>query len=367
MRYSRRTDAGHHYTGAREPGSLVGKMSNRETEPAWVSESQSANFVVGAVVSLAMSWVLVSRLERVGERFGLSEALLGMVAALAADAPEITVSITALADNERAVGAGVVIGSNVFNLAALLGLGAVVAGGFGLHRKVIWLGGTIALWVALICLITVTAVVSPTIGLVLILIVLLPYLVLLGAHRRSLPWLPLPLRSKKWLLSAVDEEELELVVAIRPQRGRPVDVMVAAVSLVLVVAASVAMERGASSLGVHFGIAEIVVGGLVLAAVTSLPNAVAAVHLARNGRGEAALSTGLNSNTLNVAIGLLLPAIFIGLTHLSGQGFVITGWYVGLTALTLVLAYAGRGLRPWSGWLIILGYAGFVVTLLAIA
>ena len=100
---------------------------------------------------------------------------------------------------------------------------------------------------------------------------------------------------------------------------------------------------------------------------SALPNAVAAVHLARNGRGEAALSTGLNSNTLNVAVGLLLPAIFIGLTHLSGQGFVIAGWYVGLTALTLVLAYAGRGLRPWSGWLIIGGYAAFVVTLLAIA
>jgi len=323
-------------------------------------------FVFGAAVSLATSWVLVSRLERVGERLRLSEALLGMVAALAADAPEITASITALAHNERAVGAGVVIGSNVFNLAALLGLGAVVAGGFGLHRKVIWLGGTIALWVALVCLITVTGVVSAAVGLVLVVVVLLPYIVLLGTHRRGLPWLPLPLRSKRWLLSAVDEEELELVVAIRPPRGTPVDALVAAVSLVVVVAASVTMERGASSIGVHFGISDIVVGGLVLAAVTSLPNAVAAIHLARNGRGEAALSTGLNSNNLNVVVGLLLPAVFIGVTHLSGQGFVIAGWYVGLTALTLVLAYAGRGLRPWSGWLIMGGYVSFVVTLLAI-
>ena len=141
----------------------------------------------------------------------------------------------------------------------------------------------------------------------------------------------------------------------------------AGISLVVVVVASVAMERGASSVGVHFGGAEIVIGGLVLAAVTSLPNAVAAVHLARNGRGEAALSTGLNSNTLNVAFGLLLPAVFIGLTQLSGQGFVVAGWYAGLTAVTLVLAYVGRGLRPWSGWLIIAGYAAFVVTLVAIA
>ena len=48
----------------------------------------------------------------------------------------------------------------------------------------------------------------------------------------------------------------------------------------VVILASVAMERGASSLGVHFAIPEIVIGGLVLAAVTSLPNVVWAVYLA---------------------------------------------------------------------------------------
>ena len=79
-------------------------------------------FVLGACVSLSTSWILASRLERVGERLGLSEALLGMVAALAADAPEITASVTALVHHQSSVGAGVVLGSNVFNLAALLGL-----------------------------------------------------------------------------------------------------------------------------------------------------------------------------------------------------------------------------------------------------
>jgi len=34
-------------------------------------------FAVAAAVSLTSSWVLVRRLERVGERLGLSEALLG--------------------------------------------------------------------------------------------------------------------------------------------------------------------------------------------------------------------------------------------------------------------------------------------------
>ena len=47
-------------------------------------------FCGGVVISLAASWLLVSRLERLGERAGFSEAWLGLVAALAADAPEIT-------------------------------------------------------------------------------------------------------------------------------------------------------------------------------------------------------------------------------------------------------------------------------------
>ncbi len=47
-------------------------------------------FLAGAAVSLLTSLVLVTRLERVGERLGLSKALLGIVAALAADAPEVT-------------------------------------------------------------------------------------------------------------------------------------------------------------------------------------------------------------------------------------------------------------------------------------
>ena len=89
-------------------------------------------FVAGVAVSLSASWLLVSRLERLGERAGLSEAWLGLVAALAADAPEITSAVTALARGQSSIGAGVVIGSNVFNLAALLGLSALLTGRWAL-------------------------------------------------------------------------------------------------------------------------------------------------------------------------------------------------------------------------------------------
>ena len=107
-----------------------------------------AAFLIGAVVSLGTSWVLVSLLERVGERLGLSEALLGILAALAADAPEITAAVTALLHHQATVGAGVVLGSNVFNLAALLGLGAVVEGRIRLHRRSWRSAGRLPCWSA---------------------------------------------------------------------------------------------------------------------------------------------------------------------------------------------------------------------------
>ena len=238
-------------------------------------------FIVGAVVSLATSWVLVTRLERVGERLGFSEASLGMVAALAADTPEITASITAIAHHQQTVGAGVVLGSNVFNLAALLGLGAVVAGRIDLHRRVVVLGGTVAMIVGVACLLSVGGQVSAGVGLSVVLAVLLGYVALLAAHRSILARLHLPETWTGWLNTAIVEEESELEEAIRPQRGTGRDAVTAAGALVVVLVASVAMEQGASTLGTHFGIPQIVVGGLVLAAVTSLPNAVSAVYLAR--------------------------------------------------------------------------------------
>jgi cation:H+ antiporter len=324
-------------------------------------------FVIGAVVCLGTSWVFVSKLEMVGERFGYSEASLGLLAALAADTPEITAAVTALLRHERAVGAGVVIGSNVFNLAALLGLGAVVAGRLHLHRKVVVLGGAVAIWMAAITLITVTGVVDPVAGLMLMLVVLVAYIVVLAGRRKVLRRIGLPRSWVTWLSTAVHEEELELVVAIRPAPARPRDTAVAAVALVVVVAAAVAMERGASTLGQHYHVPGVVVGGLVLAATTSLPNAVAAIYLASKGRGAAAFSTALNSNTLNVVAGLVLPATFLGLARPSGQTVFITAAYVGLTILTLVLAFSGRGLRSAAGWLIMAGYAAFVAILVVVS
>jgi cation:H+ antiporter len=323
-------------------------------------------FALAAVVSLGTSWVLVSRIERVGARLEMPEGLLGLVAALAADTPEITAAVTALAASQATVGAGVVIGSNVFNLAALLGLAAVVAGRIALHRRVIALEGVVALWVAVVAVLIATRALSAPVGLLALLVVLVPY-VAVHAARERIGRQGHFMRAVRWLRSAIAEEEAELEVAIHPRPANPRDVIEAALAVIVVVGASIAMEQTMAKLGTRHGIPAIIVGGLILAAVTSLPNAVAAVYLARRGRGAATLSTALNSNALNVTVGLVAPAVVAGLGRSTGSTMLVAAWYLGLTALALAAAFTGRGLNRGRGLVIVCAYLAFVTAVIVTA
>ncbi|MGH9919191.1 MAG: hypothetical protein ACRD6W_10040, partial [Nitrososphaerales archaeon] len=195
---------------------------------------------------------------------------------------------------------------------------------------------------------------------------LLPYAILAAGGARTLGQRRAPQRVQRWLARAVAEEELELAQAIHPRRGRPRDGVVAAGALVVVVAASVAVERTASRLGTRWGVPDVIVGGLVLAVVTSLPNLVAAIYLARRGRGAATLSTALNSNALNVAVGFLLPAVILGLGPTSHYDVLVGAWYLGFTVMVILFARLEGGVTRATGALIVASYLGFTAVVLIV-
>jgi cation:H+ antiporter len=190
-----------------------------------------------------------------------------------------------------------------------------------------------------------------------------PYLVYSAERPAVRARLQLPGRWADWLARALAEEEAELAVAIRPARGDRWDAGVALAACTVVIAASVVMEETATTLGSQSGVSAIVVGGLVLAGVTSLPNAVAAIYLARRGRGAATLSEAFNSNAINAIVGLMLPGAILGLTRPSGDALFVALSYVILTEGCVVLALRGRGLDRRAGSLIIVGYLVFAAVL----
>jgi cation:H+ antiporter len=318
-------------------------------------------------VSLLASDQLVKALERLGADLGTPQVLLGLVAAIAADGPELTSTVTALLSGQHVLGIGVLFGSNVFNIAALLGLGPFLASRVSFHRRVVVLEGTAAIGVAIAAVASVGGGLGPVPALVLTLVFFVPYVVVAAVPTDRLP---LASGAKQWLSEALQEEAEETKDAYRPfwRANTKLAAATAGAAVIVVIGASILMEHSASVAGIALGVPEIVMGAVVLAGVTSLPNAVAAVYLARAGKGPATLSVAMNSNTINVVGGLALPAVFAGVAvaHLGGGTVFAAASYLAMTALVILLAYRGRGLGRGAGGLLIGVYAVFLAVLIAI-
>ena len=311
--------------------------------PVWVVPT----FLVSAVVSLLASDQLVKALERLGADLGFPQVLLGLVAAVAADGPELTSTVTALLSGQHALGLGVLFGSNVFNIAALLGLGAFLANRVRFHRKVVVMEGTAAIGVAAASVGAVSGAFDPALALVLTLVFFVPYVLIAAVPTDRLP---LPPRSKQWLSGALREEVEETKDVYRPlwRATTGLAAVTTVVALLVVIGASILMEHSASVGGAALGVPEVVLGGVVLAGVTSLPNAVAAVYLARAGKGAATLSVAMNSNTVNVVGGLVVPAVIAGFAVANfGEGTVFAA--ASYLAMTVVVISWPTEARAWAG------------------
>ena len=322
-----------------------------------------AFFCVSVAASLVASLVFARKLDEVSERLGASEGLHGILTALGADAPEISTAIAAMAASHGKLGVGVVIGSNVFNLAALLGLSAIVAGHVGIHRHGLLFNGGAALLVTGVGTALVLQAIGAIAATLLLVAVLGPYVFFLSIRparmRRILPAGPV----QRFVIAAVTEEIEDLRTGEEAPKATLADTLALVPSLAVIVAGSVGMVHAATDLGRHWGVSDIVVGTLILASLTSLPNLLTAVRLALHGRGAAVASEALNSNSLNLLGGLALPALAVTLGAASGVETFSIWWLVGMTIFAVALTYARRGLRRLDGAAIVLLYFVFVAVI----
>jgi cation:H+ antiporter len=141
--------------------------------------------------------------------------------------------------------------------------------------------------------------------------------------------------------------------------------LVPAVAIVIVGATG--MVETALRLSDRAGIPHYVTGVLVLAVLTSLPNAFTAVRLGLHGRGSAVLSETLNSNTINLVAGVAIPALVLTLGDFSGLvGFDLL-WLIGMTLVTLVLLARPRGVGRSAGALLLVLFVAFAAVQVIVA
>lgn len=318
-------------------------------------------FLGGLVLLLAASRELPRGIERLGERLRPRGGHLGLLTALGANSPEITAGITGLASGTHAAGYGVVLGSNLFNLAGLLGVGALVAGRVELRRQALALHGSVAVAVTAVAGALLFGLLPALGAAALIAVVFVPYVVLIGLSMETIERLPASglLETAVFEEERAAEEQEEDGGVARPTWRSVAGVLVPALAAVVI--GGVAVMRGALDLAGRLGLSEFLVAAVVLAVLTGLPNVYTALRLARRGRGRAVVSETLNSNTLNLIVGVALPALVVGTAPVAAGLEVAVWWLLGATLLALALAAKRTGLRRAGGAVVVASYLVFLV------
>ena len=321
-------------------------------------------FLVSVAVMLGASAVFAGRLDHIGLRLGLPEALLGLLTALAADAPEVSSAIVALVQNQHAVAVGVVVGSNAFNIAAMLGLSAVVTGHVRARHETLELEAFVGLWLlAVVLAVAAGGIGAPTAG-VLVAVVVVPYVALLAGGARLARKLPLGAARARFVHRSFGEpHRRERRLDSKREAGMLVFVLLLA--LCLIVAGSVGAVRSATDLAQAWSVPDALVGVLVLAILTSLPNAWTGVRFGLQQRGSALMSETLNSNSINIVAGLAVPIALGSLDAFSHLALFDLAWLFAMTAAALLLFARREGADRSAGAFLIALYAVFVAVQLA--
>jgi cation:H+ antiporter len=309
-------------------------------------------FVFSLGVTLAAAQLFARRLDRLGVRFGFPEALIGLLTALAADGPEISSALFALAKGAHDVGVGVLVGSNGFNLAAMIGLSALLAGGVRLARETLVFEGAVGLIITLLAAALLLRWLSPVGATALGALVVLPYLAVVVAGPSF--------RGRR--LGRLSRALHEHAATERPPDTStdPTHHLLGliVVDVAVIVAGSAGMVESALSLAGDWHIPNAVLGVLILGPLTSIPNALTAVRLGLAGRGAALVGETFNSNTINLGFGVIVPSLFVTFTAVSTLGKVQLAWLVVATLVTLGALARPRGMgRPEAAVLVILYFA----------
>ncbi|MBV0924158.1 calcium/sodium antiporter [Halomicroarcula limicola] len=292
------------------------------------------------VLSVLGLWVgarfLVDAVVRLARRFGLSDLTIGLtIVAMGTSTPELAVSVDAAFKGLGDIAVANVLGSNIYNLAFILGV------------------------VSLLRVLPVTESLVRRDGLALLASTLLGVGVLLdGAVTRIegvvlvgafVAYTAYLLRAEQSVETGTEQSGDPVTSAVTERvtfRGRDGLLLLGGLALVLVsgdymVLAASALARGA-------GISEWVIGGTIVAAGTSTPEF--AVSLVAIRRGSLGVSVGnvIGSNVYNLT-GIVGVAALVRPLAASGTATATLLWLVGVSVVMVAALWTGRVLSRLEG------------------
>ncbi|WP_026375881.1 calcium/sodium antiporter [Aestuariibacter salexigens] len=252
-------------------------------------------FIVGLIV---LSWSadrFIYGASALARNIGVSPMMIGLtIVAMGSSAPEIVVSATASMAGNHNTGIGNAIGSNITNIALVLGLTALfkplsVSSGTVKRELPILLGITL-----IGCYFLSDSNFTQREGLILIIMF---FAVIVG-----MAWISLSVEMGDPLISET-EDEIPSDVPIGSA------VMWVLAGLVLLPTSAHFMVESAVDIARYFGISDLVIGLTIIALGTSLPELAASIAGVVKGEHDLALGNVIGSNMFNLLAVLAMPGL----------------------------------------------------------
>ena len=280
---------------------------------------------------------------------GMTPIMVGLtVIAFGTSAPELIVSATAAIEDAGNLAVGNAIGSNIANIAMVLGLTAMVSA-IPIKDSILQLEFPILLLATLLATFLIwDAELTFLDGIGLLALLLISLVALAKLQKKTVN----------------DFEELDEGEQLSSTKAYSL----LGFSIVLLLISSQALVWGASGIARELGVSELVIGLTIVAIGTSLPELAASIASALKGHHDLALGNIVGSNLFNLLAVLAIPAMVNPPTIDASAMRVDYGVMLGLTAFLALAAYGERAmgrhhLGKLVGTLLLVSYLAYLVHL----
>lgn len=277
--------------------------------------------------------------SHISRSLGVSPVLVGaLLVGFGTSLPEMVVSGLAASRGDTDFAVANIVGSNVANLALVLGGAAIIAPVVA-RREIIRREGPLVLGVTMFYIaLLIDDRVQRWEGAVLL-------IALVAALFLLVRWSRMDMQQADQLASPI--------IAIRPE------LIAAALAMVATVVAATALIEGAERMADELEIESAVIGVSLVAVGTSLPELATAIAAIRRRAGDLVLGNVLGSNLFNVlAVG--------GVAGLLGPGAIDPDFQIllvimlVLTAVAGFLVISGNQLVRWEGLVLLIAFVAFI-------
>lgn len=302
-----------------------------------------------AIVIKGADW-FVQGAGATARNLGVSPLVIGLtIVGLGTSAPEMLISAIATLDGNGGLAVGNALGSNITNIALVLGITALVVP-LVVRSETLRREYPVMFLIMLVSLVLVAdGELGRLDGLILIIgmVLMLWWMVLLGKRK--------------------DHDPLEAEYASEiPTMTTPRALLWLVIGLVLLLASSRALVWGAVNIAHFFGVSDLIIGLTIVAIGTSLPELAASLMGALRQEPDIAIGNVIGSNMFNLLVVLGIPGLLGPLqldAEVLSRDFPVM---IGLSIALFVMAYGLQGdgrINRLEGGLLLLAYIAYLALL----